>query len=390
MILSKSARVSAAVVIVLVAVVLVGVTSTAQAQTTSTPTPTITAQVVPNGFSTPTPYNTPSSYTCPAGLPAGYGTVTPSVLWLYTCGQCVAGLTSTAIASYTPPPPTSNAMTATAQAMTGTPTATITPTSTPAQETITYTTKLITYRGGDSPSVGTTGYGGSLNCTPLTNGGLSCSGGFSWQDISQYSDYAVDIVFTSSQPVKMYWKAAGVIDLGAYGTFPNASTWQVNAGYYSGYNDYYGALIDGQLHATTGSDDKTLEFIFNGGGVNNTNNLTINYIYISPDSSFAPVPTPIPNTSFCATVSDANDTGFGYSGWQLGALACLDLGPLDWSSILPSWMSGASLPSLPWLMHICFQNLSLGNVEIFGANYSLDIPAYVLGVAAFLFILLRK
>jgi hypothetical protein len=272
------------------------------------------------------------------------------------CGQCLTQVS--AGGTFTP----------TAWSGTGTPPASPTPSI--INPVITYTSKLIARTNGDSPSVGTTGYTGGLNCSTLVNGGLSCSGSYSWTDISQFTDYAVDIVFLSSQPVKMYWLASGVIDLGAYGRFPNASTWQVNAGYYSGYNDYYGALVDGQLHVTNGNDDKTLEFILNGGGVNNLNSLTVNIALApSPDFTIAPTPTPAP-ASYCSTL--AGDPGFGWDVFtDDGAPNC----SIGWDGFT---LGSVSVPSA----RICLQPVRVGHVEVFGFTFYLDV-LLLAGAAAF-------
>jgi len=79
-------------------------------------------------FIPPSPTPTQSNFVCPVGTPAGWGTYTPSALWMVECSSCGSVGTPTGTATLTPTA-TLAPLTATAQYLTGTPTATITPTS---------------------------------------------------------------------------------------------------------------------------------------------------------------------------------------------------------------------------------------------------------------------
>jgi hypothetical protein len=90
---------------------------------------------VTNTFIPPSVTPTDSNFACPVGTPAGWGTYTPSPLWLVQCSGCSVVVTPTVA-----DPPTSTtvptfvstqaAMTGTAQFLTGTPTVTQTVTQT--------------------------------------------------------------------------------------------------------------------------------------------------------------------------------------------------------------------------------------------------------------------
>jgi hypothetical protein len=84
-----------------------------------------------SGFTTSQPY----TFACPAGTAAGWGTVTPSIGWQYTCGMCLTTPTATVnygllfpTASNTIAPDVTPSVTPTAS---NTPTATATSTSVP-------------------------------------------------------------------------------------------------------------------------------------------------------------------------------------------------------------------------------------------------------------------
>src|SRR5689334_9468316 len=106
------------IVVLFMAMIFAPSTAEALRQATLTPSPTFIPPSV-----TPTYY----SYACPVGTPLGWGTYTPSPLWLSTCNSCPSLPTSTAAATFTP-----SMLTMTALYQTGTPTRTATATIIPS------------------------------------------------------------------------------------------------------------------------------------------------------------------------------------------------------------------------------------------------------------------
>jgi hypothetical protein len=87
---------------------------------------------------------------------------------------------------------------------------------------------------------------------------------------------------------------------------------------------------------------------------------------------------------YCGSIVGAADSGFSYTGITYGDIECLDLGPLDWADILPIWMGPVAeiLPSIPWIAHVCFQDMDIGSATIFGGTVYLSAIAFVAGIIA--------
>jgi hypothetical protein len=102
------------------------------------------------------------------------------------------------------------------------------------------------------------------------------------------------------------------------------------------------------------------------------------YFYAVPLPPVTPTVTPTATAthiaSYCEITDSVGSIAFSYSGLIFGAAHCVDVG--NWSvSIL-----GIAI-DIPWIAHLCFQDVTLGTVILFNVVVSLDIIAYVLGVA---------
>ncbi|MCD4760068.1 hypothetical protein K8R33_04215 [archaeon] len=87
-------------------------------------------------------------------------------------------------------------------------------------------------------------------------------------------------------------------------------------------------------------------------------------------------------SSYCDEVVCQGETGFeefgfSHSGLAYGNTYCLDLGPVVYE------IFGFGI-NIPWIAHICFQQIGLGDVLLLGVNLSLDIVLLTITMAWFI------
>lgn len=350
--------------------VVIGVTAMPLAQDTLTPTPTITSPAI-GWIPTILPL-TPPTFTnilCPPVTPYGYGTVTPNALWSAYCGQCV-DVTQIASPQATPSPTDAQStMTQTIIAMTATRTRTPTPVVSPTA-TNTPTTKLTV----STPGWPSCWYGWALPdawsyvCSQYYNG-VKCvtsirnypPGDFCLRGEWQFSD-------SRGGGTQQYWYRT---DGYAGGTYVS-----------TGYPYLYGAMSRTGLSVGSGENVVGIgEYHDNGtsssssrymgiGAAQHYNKTSIwdNTTYIYPFAGIPPTPTagPTPNAgSYCSTVDGSTYNAFSLSSLTLGIKYCVDIG--NWSySIL-----GVAI-DIPWIAHLCLQDVSFGTATILGVVISLD------------------
>lgn len=376
---------------------------------TETPQPTTT-------ITAPPPYNPLINPTidygnleCPenGSNPVGWGTVTPSSAWLLLCSQCVnASDWSTSTPSNTNTPnPTLESMTQIAcqTAAAGgspctTPTVTVTPTAT------------ITPTATGTPT------GGGMECLYLINGQCWNGGvvsytheftinGFNnnyFADLigvhvqSPYNTlvniyYAYDITISWSNADSRY---APTLENHLWARDPQ-SGWNTNID-----SNYSNACTPG----TSGTCNHTYQKQqpFTNGNPNNQgtdfyvniknnnvswpsgDNIAQGWVYISI-SSLPTTPTPTatgtPGTdlSYCQTVHD-EETGFDWTGISYGNEYCIDIGPYGGFDF--GGLTANPIGAFPWIAHICFQDISFGELTVFDVVISLEAILYILGIVA--------
>jgi len=323
------------------------------------PTPSVTNTLIP-----PTVTSTPFNLLCPIGTPYGYGTYTPSPLWLLECGHC-EGYVGTPTATFTPSPfPTWDG--------TGTPSPTVTVTSSP---TVTPTSlpSLITFDEGYAETTASP----YIEVNPLINscfsvGGLyKCEGTVSGSDYNFFSGVAGAILtFNSGYDVDtqlyFYWDMTvtnGLL-LDPFALFHG--TWDYvysdNSSYSSLYPEY--AEFTLQLKYSTGSD-------WTGG-------FSFDYeLYISASpivSTPTPVVTPTLNPllphSYCASLAPP-EVDFGFDLFVEDGEANCDFG---WDEF------GVGEYTMP-AVQTCLQPVQVGVVRLFGTDYEMGLIFLAVAVA---------
>lgn len=349
---------------------------------TITPSPTITAPPPP--LVTVLPGTFPASFLCPTGVPMLWETVTPSSAWWFFCAQCI----TTRFPTSTPRTPTP-APSSTGTPYTPTSTATPTPTATPVGLTLYLVNAPVLNIYGSNMTV----VSHTESCYNL-EGGIYCSGVFtaSWttsgfernmslwlgmrrsdNSISNYSVYMwhrINPNYTSS--VAQWGARAHPIN----GQGSDWISWTDDS------EDESHVNRNGDPLPTCGGTSNPCKevrpFYIRPGNSSNTG-VTYNwatYFYAVPG---LPPVTPSPTAtarpgSYCDVTDSVGSIAFSYSGLIFGAAHCVDVG--NWSvSIL-----GIAI-EIPWIAHLCFQDVTLGTVILFNVVVSLDIIAYVLGVA---------
>lgn len=340
------------------------------AQDTQTPTVTITSQ----GAYVPTiqPTMAADDFACGTGTPVGYGTVTPDGLWSVLCSSCMPleGLeTST-------PNPTSYTPT-----VTGTPP---TPTSTPNT-------------GPALISCGSRGDNG-VSCTEidaytvrLTIVSSGSAQGIFWGSVESFdtATWYVELhslVYTVGQwyDTTIYPETSlvgGLLDDGGmwYPPISYTSTY-LGCGGGCRYYDFNVGTYERVIEDVLPGDHLFWVFSRVGGSAWWDTNGMYAIISSVPTGGTA-TPTPGPSGGYCTVVNGGGEPaseGFSWSGITYGSQYCFDIGPLD------QWDWGiVNLANigLPWIAHICLQEIDIGVIEIFGVSVSLLVVAYVVGIA---------
>jgi len=309
-----------------------------------------------------------SNLDCPTGTPVGWGTVTPDPGWLVMCEQCIP---QTALPTSTPRPSTPD------PSVTGTP-ATATPTA--------------TLEVTPTPSGHLTG----LSCGWVEGSGSTCEASedgarlyiyVPYQDVygttnemhfiigpelvghQIYITYFFETTYGNSCGFGLnypWWRT----ELGR--TTAGLDTWvsdHANAG------DYYFWTQDevSTVYSPGGAFLKT--WMISGWPCSYMSDMGAHAIITTYPTAVTPTPTPAVSSGYCGSVQSTQDL-FGWDGIDFGASACFDIGPYSGISIL-----GWDFAATPHLAHLCAQDVSLGTVTIFGVSLSLQVIAYVLGIA---------
>lgn len=330
----------------------------------ATPSPTF----IPPSI-TPTPY----LYDCPVGTPLGWGTYTPSPLWLSTCGSCASLPTSTL-----EPTGTLNPLTATAQYLTGTPTPTTTGTPTGTPEILATPTlqgaafdfdaQYLTRNGLVTPLVS------ELSCTPIagTDGirTVTCTGSFATIDNGWNSEIGHTQTFIGmanhlnpSGEALLYWNAtlSNLTNVESY-------RFRLNGG-------------DVPLVGTANPYlDINFEFTFESGTSfvgTYSGDITITYstepIFVSTTATPTVTPTTIPYvTTYCSSVAPQFDE-FGFELFQPdGAPNC----SIGWDSF------GVGDYTMP-AAQICLQPSKFGVIRLFAVDFEVGVYGLVAAAAFF-------
>lgn len=368
-------------------------------------TMTITAPPFGGGVGTATgAVVNPANTTCPTGLPLGWGTVTPDALWLMLCGECLGSLTprATGIATGTPVPCPTIMSGGTAVACSSTATPVVTGTATPPLGCAGMT--MTAAPPGSTPYTTPTLSGVTISFVSSTkNTNNDCSGSY----VEEAYLNGVEIDFNQN------------CSPGGVGNSLVDQTYHVAASAYTTF--YLHAVIINALGGTDFDNVRIDQGVCNpcvssatydttaldneppfGFGISSdlpvrssSNGQFDGSIYILPQP-FVPPPcldataTPgIPGTSYCDSLY-GGDSGFGYGGITLGPETCFDIGPITWSDFLPSFFSLIPVPNVPWVAHICLQDMDLGTVEVFGVYLNLTIAVVAMAVAAIILIAVHK
>lgn len=364
-----------------------------------TPTITVTAPILGTLVNSTT-YPTLSGFACPGGMPSNWGTTTPGPLWLALCGEClgVGTQTPTGIATNATPvyqtatafQSTLVASTASALALTGTSAAlTATSTVTASPTVASYANFKIT---GWIISYGSGGYGSATaSCVPALGTWASlytCSldvYNISGGGAGGWVEWSAGIVTQSGSSLYIYF-------ISSTNSSSLVHAYQQHGGDNRGYCD------SGHINAQNRVNSYGINMVPSGSEywANEKCTGTGHTYYVVQMSSYSAVmatPTIVPTSvagSYCSTVSGSGDNGFSWTGIGYGDIACVDIGPVDWSTVLPSWMPTGGLPTVPWIAHICFQNIDIGVITVFAMSFSLSNFAYVMGAVGVIMVLVSK
>jgi len=376
----------AAVFVVMIAIGGYAIAAAAPAmQDTATATPSLTPPANMLAATSTAQPTYSSTLDCPIGTPAGWGTVTPGALWMLSCSSCGPANTATPATTATP---AGYEMTATIAAMTATATRTATPTGITPSPTVTPTTKLscstITapscaygWPQPDQHSLTCEEYGNGLKITlHLRN---YPTGDFCYRRAVNWTD-------PRGGTVSYWWRH----DTYAGGTFIwNPQAWNGTT-YCTGPADNCVAVGDVHTSGTTSTSVRTAEYQI--AQHYNKTSIFDDVLYIYPFNGIPATPAaPTPQAGLCGTVLPEPSIGFGWEGIVYGATECIDVGPVNWEEILPSWITGTiALPAIPWIAHICFQQVAIGAIEVFGVWLYLSTFVFLAGVVMIVNIAIRK
>jgi len=329
-----------------------------QYQTTSTVTASITS--APAYVPTIIDPTYPSDFACPEdGTVDGYGTTTPSLFWELNCSQCVI----TALVSSTPYVPT----------VTGTPpTTTNTP---PISPTVTATVESTLVPNNLTFTSWTAGSGGlvpSYSCYTYHNG-FYCDFAFPtptnrrtlYQSVLTFARNGwggnVYVVFDAAAGGNFWYEHPRTVafdwNLGD-GSYPSVGSGVTEHGSYTLGSS---AVID--TYQWSKAEDGQYVTWFGT-------------VYYQPQPI---LPTPVPVTptgtpsGYCESVdgSTGGDSAFTWTGIEYGVAQCLDIGPYEVDIL------GIAI-DIPWLAHLCLQEISIGVITAFNVVVTLDVIIAIL------------
>jgi len=364
-----------------------------------------------NTFIPPSPTSTPANNTtCPIGTPAGWGTYTPSPLWLLECGNC-SSVVGTGTPSPSPTPlysPTPLIWYTTTSGTpflvpSVTPTITATPAGLPSHGSMVMScvsptapnvsgSAVLTYPNNYSCLYTFTNWRGAsgvfgqglrmtsgLSGTPsLHNPGSSVSYDF-WGTYDLTFQYEIDFVNTDN-PERYPFVVSAVFDV--VNALVPADVTYTNYLSVSGQSwRYYQppVFFDDNSNLTTGWTV--------GGSSAWSNDVIVNGIvslYYDGYSPLVSTPTPSPSptayfdSGYCSTVANPQDSGFGFDLFVPDGEANCDLG---WAEF------GVGDNTIP-AVQICFQPSQVGVIKLFGQEFEVGVFALA-AAAAFLWRFLR-
>lgn len=350
---------------------------------TSTPHPSST----PKNTLTPTP-----TIDCPPGLPEGWGTYTPSPLWMLECEPCLNALTptSTGLPSVTP----THSGTGTPYP-TFTPTGTVTPTATPQLDLISLNGSpffdLIPINWVSVQTIGDN----TFTCQDMGNY-IYCAGVITVYDPDPSQDdwLRVHVPITAPETTPIY---SSINLFGSMGW--GNSLWASNDTYAgNGYARLYGNLTSynpfmypNNFFTMPFSGDPNglsnmILVLQHLGSAGNVWNGTFTYEwYISPYPNLI---TPTPTTTPTVTPTIVNDL-------SCGSVSTFDTG-FDFELFIPD---GEANCSMGWdefgfleytvpAVQICLQPVQFGVIRMYGQDYEVGIYGLV-GAVAFLYRFLK-
>lgn len=311
-------------------------------QTTPSPSPTITTQPL-IVFETPTPFEYSSD--CPEDeIVEGWGTVTPSALWMSLCAHCIL----TPYHTYTPAPTDESFPTPPDGTVYPTQTPEPTPTSTPDPSPI----DNFSFNSGSHGAPYVTVSSDTWTCSKTDDYTLSCAGTILGYDSNQYvsGDIFVEAFIETSgneyDPV--YWE------------------WELFEG---GSVNPLG-MSDQSVLSTTGNF--TARGTSPPTGASYVGNVSFSATLII---SLQPIPDePPPPELYCDEVQgETGEDVFGYTGITYGQIFCVDLLPFEAEFL------GLTI-SIPHFAHICIQDVGIGTATILGMPINLNVALFVLGL----------
>ena len=382
------------VFIVLVVIFLPGGVASGQE-----PTPTRTATITaPAPYQVATFANVANSLDCPVGAPAGWMTVTPGAAWDFLCGQCFFTPAPTSTAAVTPWIGTGTPPVGCTPAANGTPIVNGTP---PANSCVYFQTPTATITATPAPtvyfdtSVCSDNYYSSFSCNFIGSDKVTIHKVGSWtpnnwnltlrvlgasgSQVNLYQDGTVKLCPTCTSK-SMGW---GFIDIGS-GVFQTVGASPV------------AAVSTASTTIASGQTSKTILWSFFTTSTTYTGRDYDITIYLNGSQNSTPTPAPTqtgtPNPNYCASVQSVdsdleNNDVFSYSGFQVGATSCFDLGgpgfnvnAYDFGTLLNGFYQFFANDPQAWVAHICLQGLNIGVVKIMGMEISLHVFALVAGL----------
>lgn len=358
----------------------------------STPTVTRTATITaPPPYQPQVNLTLPTNFDCPIGLPVGWGTVTPQAGWEIFCSQCV-GVPYGTNTPGTPSPTVT--VTGTPPTATVTATVTVTPTGTVAPNELTLTWTDFFYDSGsiqdtDHNSSGSSG--DSLADWYFYVTGTAISNPFGAMPTGNFRNMGFLATVSGTLYISIHYTS-------------NFTTTQ--AGFYDGFPACSGAPCATTLVGGGTDTDVERNYSMTGGTTYSVGGLGLyasgafsgcanvhcsasvwyHLSFVPGQSAFTPTPQATATVaataypSFCAAVnggdaySNIDTQGISWTGIATYNLSCFDLGPTHFTLFSYDW-------DIPWLAHICLQEIDIGNLNVFGVGISLLVTVYALGVA---------
>lgn len=347
-------------------------------------------------YKTPTAQPT-SFYECPPGLPTGFGTLTPSPLWLAGCNKCLLtltpGTTITPVPGYTSVFASSTPGTSTP----GTPTPGTTATVIPA------TSIPYTATPNDGLNVTVTGSHSEQNWNGTQSATITC---IKDSATASHCNWSGTIYQPSTNNNSITWRMSmtGVPHAwGAYyalnvGTIQGRLTWPGGT--------YYGS-INQSAYATFILDYSTnLDFGMNVQNVGAGTYTSSGVVYlnfrenpatatsIATSTAMATVtPTSTPAGNMCQSVQGltSSESGAELPIPRLGPPTCSSFGGFTMSLSSLNWIPGSSFSDVTVpLLNVCFQPMLFGKLIVLGYTFDLDNIMVFMASITILFLIMRQ